>query len=185
MISTTGSAIQPQDFNPNTKDPQRHEWSAGAMHHLVKALNGQAVAVVLDKRTGFTEVNVTLGGVRQNGRGFFELLVQRTYSDGKTGGCWYLLFQVGMVMTLDRDGEGLGARYIARESFNEEQTRAIRKLQDEMMTELGIEDRYQLPRGKWDCSSFPGYVHASFKPEKILDPVRYTWRRYSADALTV
>lgn len=183
MISTTGSAITPRDFNQDTKDPMRDEWSSGAMAHLVKALNGTPVAIVLDKQTGFCEVNVTLGGVRANGRGHFEVLVQRTYSDGTTGGCWYLLFQVGTVITLGKETPGLGARYTAYQAYSEEQTQAIRKLQDAMMAELGIGDRYQLPRGKWAARSFPGYVHASYTPEKTLDEPGYTWKRYNADEL--
>jgi hypothetical protein len=184
MISATGSAITPRDFNKDTKDQQRDEWSPGAMDHLVKALNGAPVAIVLDKQTGFCEVNVTLGGVRANGRGHYEVLVQRTYSDGKTGGCWYLLFQVGAVITLGEETPGLGSRYTAYQAYSEERTRAIRQLQDALMVELGIDDRYQLPRGKWAARSFPGFVHASFDPEKReRGGLLYTWKRYEASAL--
>lgn len=180
MTSTSGSAITPRDFNSNTKDPQRDEWSPGAMQHLVNALKDAQVAIVCDKQTGFAEVGVTLGGVRVNGYGHHEVLVRRTYSDGTSGGCWYLLFQVGAVMVLDRESEGLGARYEAYRSYSQEQTRAIAKLRKEMGAELGIED---FPRGTWEARSFPGRVHASFRPEKILDPVRFTWRSYTSKEL--
>lgn len=180
MTSTTGSAISPRDFNKNTKDPLRDEWNSGAMHHLVKALNGQPVAIVLNKATGFVEVNVTLGGVRQTpGYGTFQVLIQRVYSDGTTGGCWYPLFQVGTVIEL---GDSL-ARWDAVRAYSEEQTAAIVALQNKMMEELGAKDRYSLPRGTWEARVFPGYVHASFSPEKFGGPVKYTWKRFEAKAL--
>lgn len=177
MISATGSAINARTFNNNTKDPNRDEWTGGAMQHLVDALKGAPVAIVLDKQTGFTEVNVTLGGVRPGGSGSHaHVLVQRVHSDGTTGGCWYPLFQVGTVIEL---GDSR-ARWTAIDTHREEQTRAIRKLQEHLMAELGIDDRYKLPRGKWECTSFPGYVHASFDPEERGGSVRYTWKRYSS-----
>lgn len=184
MTSTSGSAITARDFNRNTQDPRRDEWTPGAMHHLVKALNGTAVAIVCEKNTGFAEVNVTLGGVRENGYGHYEVLVNRVYSDGTTGGCWYLLFKIGAVITLDSraDQVGLGARYEAVKTLGEERRQGIRKLQDHMMAQLGVEDREQLPRGKWECSSFPRHVHASFTPESYTGPVKFTWQAYhSAD----
>lgn len=185
MTSGTGSAIQARDFNKNTKDPLRDEWGPGAMQHLVNALNGSPVAIVLDKHTGFAEVNVTLGGVRQTpGYGTFQVLVKRVYSDGTTGGCWYPLYQVGTVIVLDRGSEGMGARYNALMAYMDERSAASRKLQAEMVADAGVEDPSELPRGKWEVRSFPGYVHASFSPEKILGPGRYTWKRYeTADLL--
>lgn len=180
MTSGTGSAINARDFNSNTKDPHRDEWSSGAMHHLVKALDGAPVAIVLDKYTGFSEVNVTLGGVRQTpGYGTFQVLVQRVYSDGKPGGCWFPLAEVGTVITLGDSN----ARWTAKDTYREEQTLAVRKLQDQMMADLGIDDRYQLPRGKWEARMFPGFAHASFTPEKFSDPVSYTWKRYASKDL--
>lgn len=179
MISGTGSAIAPRTFNSDTTDKLRDRWTAGAMHHLIKALGDTPVAIVLDKHTGFAEVNVTLGGVRPTSSGGFQVLVNRVYPDGVTGGCWYDLFNAGAIITLgDTD-----ARWIAVKTYREEQALAIRKLQDKMMAELGIDDRYQLPRGKWGCSSFAGYVHASFTPGSYTGPVRYTWERYSSDSL--
>lgn len=180
MISQTGSAITAQDFNHNTKDPLRNEWSPGAMHHLIKALNGAPVAIVLEKATGFAEFNVTLGGVRKTpGYGTFQVLVQRTYSDGKTGGCWYPLYSVGTVIELGNSH----ARWDALRSYSDEQTRAIVQLQHDMMGELEIENRDALPRGTWEARVFPGYVHASYTPEKFGAPVKYTWKRYQTKDL--
>lgn len=180
MISTTGSAINARDFNKNTKDADRDNWISGAMHHLVKALNGAPVAIVLDKHTGFTEVNVTLGGVRQTpGYGTFQVLVQRTFSDGQTGGCWYPLFKVGAVIELGNSR----ARWTALEAYGEEQTLACRKLQDEMVSDLGVADRYALPSGKWEARVFPGFVHASYDPQSYTAPVSYRWKRYESKDL--
>lgn len=180
MTSTTGSAISPRDFNQNIKDPLRDEWTSGAMHHLTKALNGAPVAVVLDKSTGFAEINVTLGGVRQTpGYGTFQVIVKRVHSDGTQGGCWYPLFKVGTVIELGDSS----ARWTAVRAYREEQTAAIVALQKEMAAELGAKDRSELPRGTWDASMFPGYVHASFKPESYRGPVNYTWKRYESAAL--
>lgn len=179
MISNTGSAINARDFNRDTKDPDRDTWSAGAMHHLVTALDGAPVAIVLDKQTGFVEFNVTLGGVRENGRGFHEVLVERTHVNGTNSRCWYLLFKVGTVIQL---GES-GARWEALESYSEEGTRAVVQLQHDMMDKLGIENRDALPRGTWSVSHFPRFVHASFKPESDRDPVKFMWRRYSSAQL--
>lgn len=183
MTSNTGSAVNARDFNKNTADTNRDEWLPGAMHHLVKALNGAQVAIVLDKHTGFAEFNVTLGGVRQApGYGTFQVLVQRAYSDGTTGGCWYPLFKVGTVIELGNSR----ARWEAMDTYGEWQTLAICKLQDQMVADLGVEDRYALPSGKWEARVFPGQVHASFAPEKFSDPVKYTWKAYRvADLIEV
>lgn len=178
MISGTASAISARDFDRNAKDT-RDEWTPGAMHHLIKALNGAPVVIVLDKRTGFAGMNVTLGGVRQApGFGTFEVLVKRIYSDGKTGGCWYPLFQVGTVIEL-----GTSNRWNAIDAYQEERTRAIRKLQAEMVVSLGVKDVYAMPRGAWEARVFNGFVHASFAPEKFNGPVKYTWKRYSSAEL--
>jgi hypothetical protein len=180
MASSTGSAISARDFSDKVTDPNRDEWSSGAMHHLVKALNGSPVAIVLDKSTGFAEVNVTLGGVRQNpGYGTFQVLVKRVHSDGTTGGCWYPLFQVGTVIEL---GDSR-ARWIARESYRTEKSAAIRRLHDEMADDLATEHLDDFPAGEWEASMFPGFVHASFRPESYCGPVNYTWKRYESKDL--
>jgi hypothetical protein len=181
MISSTGSATNARDFSKRTTDPHRDDWNAGAMHHLVQALGDSPVAIVLDKATGFTEVGVTLGGVRQTpGYGTYQVLVQRVHSDGTTSGCWFPLFKVGTVIELKAMGN---AHYTALSSYAEEKTRAVRRLQDEMMAELSIQDRYQLPKGTWNASVFNGFVHVSFQPESFTGPVEYRWERYASSVL--
>ena len=180
MISSTGSAITARDFNDNTNDSHRDEWNSGAMHHLVKALKGAPVAVVLDKRTGFVEFNVTLGGVRQTpGYGTYQVLVERTYSDGTTGGCWYPLLKVGAVIVL---GESR-ARWEALESYREERIRAVTKLGEKLARQLGVNSRYDLPHGKFDARLFPGLVHVSFQPESYRGELSYTWEQYTSAEL--
>lgn len=176
MTSTSGSAINARDFGQPTTDPNRDEWQAGPMIHLVEALQGRPVTIVLDKRTGYTQVNVILGGVRQTpGYGTFQVLVQSVHEDGTTGRCWHRLPDVGTVIEM---GFHRG-RWDAMDSYRNERSAAIRKLQDEMVENLGLKDRYELPRGKWDARIFPGDVHASFTPEKCGDPVKFTWKPYS------
>lgn len=182
-VSTTASAIEARDFSERVTDPNRDEWKSGAMHHLIKALAGAPVAVVLEKATGFTMVNVKLTGVRQTpGYGTFQVLVEDTYSDGNTGRCWYPLYKVGTVIELGKSR----ARWVALDSYREERTQAVLRLQGEIRTKLGLEDNQPLPRGEWDAQVFNGYVHASFAPpfgkERVIG---YTWKRYaSADLPT-
>lgn len=177
MASSTGSAISARDFSDKVADPNRDEWNSGAMHHLVKALNGSPVAIVLDKGTGFTEVNVTLGGVRQTpGYGTFQVLVQRAHSEGTNSDCWYPLFKVGTVIELGDSH----ARWTALESYRVEKSAAIRRLRNEMVDELATEHLVELPKGTWEASMFPGFVHASFRPEGYRGPVTYTWKRYES-----
>jgi len=179
VITTSGSAINARDFEQDRSEADRDTWKPGPMHHLVMALDGARVLIVVDRRTGYTEVGVTLGGVRKTpGWGTYQVLIQREHEGGKTSGCWYPLMNVGTVIELTELGS-TGARWTALQAYREQKSQAICKLQAAMVQELGLSDTAALPRGKWDARVFPHEVRASFTPEKILDPVPYTYRSYS------
>lgn len=179
MTSTTAAAINARDFGDRVTEANRDEWRAGAMHHLIKALNDAPVTIVLDTHTGFTQANVTLGGVRQTpGYGTFQVLVESVHSGGTKGRCWHPLHKVGAVIIMGDSAP----RWEALRTFREERSAAIVRLQKDMAVELGLSNCLELPRGTWSVSVFNGYVHASFSPERVNGLVRYTSKRYeSAD----
>jgi hypothetical protein len=183
MTSTTAAAINASDFHAThgrKRDGNRRDtWSPGAMRHLVKALDGAPVVIVCEKATGFTEANVTLGGVRESGYGSYQVLVQRDHSDGTTSACWYPLDKIGVVITLGDSAP----RWKAIDAYREEHTRAVRRLQDDLVARLGVASRYDLPRGTWDASLLGHSVHASFAPADHQGPLNYTWRSYPSDSL--
>lgn len=175
-MNASGSAINPADFNKNTKDPDRHEWTPGQMRHLVRALGDTPVAIVLEKATGFSLVNVQLRDVRKTpGYGTFQVLVAAPLSDGTIQLCWYSLNNVGTVIILGASR----ARWTALDTFRKEESAAKRKAYP--LWEKQYEGRQQ-PAGKWTVRSSAYDVTVSFMPDSLRDQYDY-WTFPAADLL--
>lgn len=171
---SAGTAINPTDFNKDTKDPNRNTWTPGQMRHLVKALGDTPVAIVLEKATGFSLVNAQLRNVRKTpGYGTFAVLVAVPLSDGTIHHCWYSLNHVGTVIVL---GES-NARWTALDTFRNEESAAKRRVYP--LWEKKYEGRQQ-PKGKWTVRSSAYDVTVSFNPDSLRDQYDY-WTFPAAD----
>ncbi|MET7816257.1 hypothetical protein ABZT26_36150 [Streptomyces sp. NPDC005395] len=58
--------IYARDFNTDTRDPLREQWTVASMTAVVRALDGRKVALQTDTRVGTTDLGVTLEGVTPN-----------------------------------------------------------------------------------------------------------------------
>lgn len=142
--SSCGTTITARDFSNRTTDPNRDLWTAGAIRHLVAALRGAPVAIVTDKGTGHTVVNVTLVGTGSTRDGGFPgVLVEYTYGEnGQTQRTLHPLFNIGMILELDGITGGVGgAKWRALDTYRDERSAAITQAQAA---------HPELTRGKWD-----------------------------------
>jgi hypothetical protein len=153
MTSTTASTITARDFSDRTTDTLRDRWTQGKMRHVVAALDGRPVVVVLEAGTGFTMVGVRLLGVRDNfygGAG--RVLVESTFEDGTTSVLAYRLEDVGPIVELEGPVVGGGVRFRAVETYRAEVSAAIRFAQE----------RHGKPEGRNWGAWRVGYVGADF-----------------------
>lgn len=100
-MSTTASAIIPQDFCKYIGLTYRDRWSHQAMQCVVDALDGKKVmAITTDTRTGHTLTDVRLLQVGQTpGYGTFRVLVEYEYEPEKFMRTWYPLLSVGTIIS--------------------------------------------------------------------------------------
>jgi hypothetical protein len=133
--SSTSTVILPGDFNKNTADPNRHHWTAGQLRHVVAALAGTPVAVVVDNQTGHTVVGVTLLAVTYNRPGH-DLLVEYTHADPSgavtTSRTRHRIHSIGQpILPLGKPNGGLTeAKWIATDSVREEGSAAIKVVRE-------------------------------------------------------
>lgn len=119
--------ISPRDFATSTtsNEYQRLEFHYGEFRHILAALDGVEVIVVID---GLSLGGVTLEGLRQTpGYGTFQVLVVPSEADRAEGvrPCWYPLGKFRMIIPT---GEKLGskaARWIADETIRLEGMAAV------------------------------------------------------------
>lgn len=166
-LSTTGSVINARDFDSNVTNPNRDLWNGGAMRHLIAALDGGPVAIVTDKLTGFTEVNVILGGVRQSS----EVRIDYRWDTGvgEVNRIWHHLTKIGTVVIL---GHNNNARWTAFDTYRTERMNATLRARDELAAELGTEE---IPVGKWSCTQGADRIDVYFrsKDRQVRKAVSY------------
>lgn len=120
--TTTGSAIEARDFSAKTTDTLRDVWTRGKMRHVIAALNGGPVAVVIE---GLAFVGVTLlhegAGRLPGGQG--RVRIRHYLADGTTQDTDYRLETVGTIIALG-DPQ---AKWTALTTYREEVSAAITK----------------------------------------------------------
>lgn len=170
-------AISARDFG--SKKEHRVSWTAGALRHVIAALNGAPVAVTTDGQTGSTEVGAVLVGIRPGGSGNSDRILI-SYQGQITA---YLIFTLGEVIIPLADEMGrTGAKWVALESYRKEARAASFKAQREHG-----EGRQE--GGRWETSLGADYVVVSYRPDERLPyleqaKLRGFWE-YPLDALEV
>lgn len=114
MTSSTTSTLRPEHFyDARVSVANRDLWTREAMSAVSEALDGAPVIVTTDQRTGYTLVNVTLGGVRQTpGYGTFQVLINYEHAPGEFQGIWTSLSKIGHIVAMQDPG-ALGVKYQA------------------------------------------------------------------------
>lgn len=134
--SYAATTIEARDLSDTLTDPLRETWTAGKMRHVVAALNGTRVAIVVEKSTGFTMadvrlLNVTPTGLTNDGA---RVIVESTLSDGTVMPTRYDLHGIGPIVTLDPEADRTdgGPKFRALNTAREEKAAAISKVREEM-----------------------------------------------------
>ncbi len=120
--SVTTCAIRAQDFSSNTTDPNRTQWTAGKLRHVIAALHETPVVIVADRTTGHSLVNVHLTGIREGFSHSLEIGVRQDF--GGTSTVWHLAFNLGDTI-IPLDGGLKDAKWIALGTWHNETTSAI------------------------------------------------------------
>lgn len=168
--------IRPQDFSQIVTDSNYRTWTVGPMRHVIAALDGQPVAITIDKMTGSTRIGVKLVRIQgSRGGGGYDVILE-----DKFGNHAFSLFSLGeaILPLVEETVASKDAKWVALDSFREEKSAATRRAQEEHG-----DGRY----GKW--SAAPGYadVTVSFEPQTGGAPAdanqgekgRFNYWRYS------
>lgn len=139
MHSTSTAAIQASDFSDLTTDTDRNDWTEGKMRHVVAALDGQLVAITVDKMTGHTMFGVRLVGVvAGGGGGHARVLIESRYEDGTVQVTTFLLFRLGPVITpIPQDRASKDAKWAALDTWRDERSAAL-EIARNTRTEQGL-----------------------------------------------
>jgi hypothetical protein len=97
MTTTTSTAIAARDFSSSTADAHRDRWTVGKLARVVAALDGDAVAIVCDRQTGFALIGARLVRAYYDGFGP-RLLVEVDLSDGTVQQTAYRVADIGSVI---------------------------------------------------------------------------------------
>jgi len=169
-MSTFTTAILASDFSQSTTDTNRHSWTLGKMRHVIAALNGQPVAIICDKQTGFAEVGVRLTSVFDGGpsRGD-RLTVERDDDDGVTRKTTYWLPAIGETIIPLASEVGIsGAKWAATRSYSDECSAAIKL----------VRDRHpEWDYGKWEAVPFDHEVHVSYTAQRENAGPRFAYEQ--------
>lgn len=165
-ITSTSHPIAPEDFKSNLHRKEAwgkfSEWNAGPMRHVIDALNGTPVVIVMDKRTGFTLVGAVLVDVRQRYSGGQGIAVST--EDCKTpqnpqGITVYSLRSVGLIIPLQSTTHGQGQAAVQAE-------RRELELAERIYKESLPAER---PEGHVEVSSHEREIHAGYRRDSYAD----------------
>jgi len=170
-MTTTTTAILASDFSASTLDTNRHEWNLGTMRHVIAALNGQPVAIICDKRTGFAEVGVRLtscfdGGPSRGPR----VTIERDDEDGVTRSTTYWLPSIGEAIIPVTHDTLRGAKWDALDSYRDESSAAIAL----------VRDRHpEWSYGKWEARPFDADVQVTYEAQREGAGPRFAYDKVS------
>lgn len=179
-ITATSGIIDPKDFESNLHDARTgrttHHWNCGPMRHVVEALAGTPVVIVVDRMTGFTLVGAVLVDVRgryySNGMGVAISTECGKTAQNPQGITVYDLRSIGAIIPLQDSTHGL--RTAAMQSERRELD-----LAREIYTASLPDDR---PAGHVKVSSFNHEVHASYRTQSLRERGP-SWARISRDKI--
>jgi hypothetical protein len=162
MNTTYSCAIAARDFNSNTNDPNRDEWTPGQIRHLIAALNGAPVAITIDKATGHTAIGVRLVEVTgcTINSDYPHVLVEYNEVNGPTSRVYHRLSNVGPFIIPLTDA-GSRAKWQALDTWRAETAAAGRIARRFHADDTGDQD---VP-GTWTVEPGAWYVTVSFRPQ--------------------
>lgn len=157
-IRTTTTAIRTTDFSETVTDPNRHTWTAGALRHVIAALDGAPVIIVTDDETGHALVNVTLVGLGTGWSTGYTVGIKSNYEDGTGSTIWHRLQGLGDTIIPLAQPHGRNAKWVATKSYMDESSFAVELAQAQHGKGEGRE------WGNWSAS--PGYegVTVTYQP---------------------
>lgn len=165
-VTSTTSPIAPEDFKSNLHRKEAwgkfSEWNAGPMRHVINALNGTPVVIVMDKRTGFTLVGAVLVDVRQRRSGGQGIAVSTECAKtphNPQGITVYPLRSVGLVIPLQSTTHSQRS-----EAMQAEERELV--LAERIYRESLPEDR---PAGRVEVTSHESNVHAGYRRDSYAD----------------
>jgi hypothetical protein len=162
MSSTFRAQDLQSSIAGSSRSTTKTMWSVGSIRHVIKALNGQPVAVELDNQTGWTLVGAVLTEAYDN-----RLSVcteDAKTSQNPTGLTRYFLPKVGVIV-----GLGNSSKYDAI---------SFERTEHELARKLFLADFPDLPQGKLETRSTARGVVVSHQPTSYTEG-RYQHRDYS------
>jgi hypothetical protein len=165
-ITSTTAPIAPEDFKSNLHRKEAwgkfSEWNAGPMRHVIEALGGTPVVIVMDKRTGFTLVGAVLVDVRSRRSGGQGIAVSTECAktpQNPQGITVYPLRSVGLVIPLQSTTHGQGRAAVQAESRELE-------LAERIYRESLPAER---PEGRVEVTSHGNEIHAGYRRTSYAD----------------
>lgn len=114
-------AIAANDFD-YSNITVRYDWTIGKMRHLIAALDGAEVAVVVDKHNGYTMIGHLIDTFEDDIGSGPQVTVETSRLHGRVDRFSYRLLEIGTIIELSADAE---AKWVAIESYRAETERAI------------------------------------------------------------
>jgi thiol-disulfide isomerase/thioredoxin len=162
MSSTFRAQDLKSSIADSTRSADRSMWSVGSIRHVIKALNGQPVAVELDRQTGWTLVGAVLTEAYDNRLGVCTEASKTTQNP--MGLTRYFLPKVGVII-----GLGDSSKYTAI---------TFERTEHELARKLFLAEFTDLPQGEMDIRSTARGVVVSHNPTKFSEG-KYQWGDYS------
>lgn len=182
-ITSTSGVIKPEDFKSNLHRSEAwgkfSEWNAGPLRHVINALNGTPVVIVIDKRTGFTLVGAVLVDVRSRlhgGQGIAVSTEDCKTAQNPQGITVYDVRSVGVIIPLQSSTHG------QREEAMLSERREL-ELAEKLYRESLPEDR---PAGYAEATSHGSEVHVGYRRENYSSTDRRptpNWESISLDRI--
>lgn len=166
MTSSVVQAVLASDFSNRTTDVLRNRWTPAKMRHLVTALQGAPVTIVLDAQTGFAMTDVTLGLPRPGMSHSWKVPVTSRFADGTTQTVGYDLASVGPCIVT----KSSRAKRDALDTWREEGSAAIRVARRALPGDL---------YGKWTAEPGIDSVAVTFESQAEADRGRKVYTRVS------
>lgn len=156
LVTGLTTAISARDFTP-AKDYRRVEWNSGALRHVVAALVGKPVMIIVDAQTGSVQLGAKLLRVQHSLRSNYDEIVL-DYMGQHTA---YKIFNIGetIVPLIDEMGTK-SAKWNALATYRIEKQNAVAKACADHGPSEGRE------WGKWEAKLFTSTVQVTYTPSK-------------------
>lgn len=150
------TAITARAFTPAT-DHRRVEWNSGALRHVVAALAGKPVMIIVDAQTGSVQLGAVLVRVQHSLRSNHDEIVV-DFMGQRTA---HKIFNIGETIVPLTDEMGVsGAKWEALATYRIEKAKAVAKACADHGASEGRE------WGHWEAKLFTSTVQVTYTPHK-------------------